>query len=229
MRLAILLSLAAGSATAPAFMMRSAFNSRSPLTNCADITDCNSCINKDNGYTYECFWCPSDPSGSRCHAYGSPSTQCDPPHLPVCDGRLKVGFRCRCLGTDCISKSHVSICSSSTCPSPSPPAPPAGEMKVVVENKSDLHLKVIEITDTRSHQRGAKLCDLQTASSCTVGKDFIVISGDNAGDPFDVWWGDASWDKAHESIAVFPASKGYLKYEKSERKPFVSHRASPMK
>jgi hypothetical protein len=88
-------------------------------------------------------------------------------------------------------------------------------MKVVIENKTDLHLKVME-TDAKSHARGGQLCDLQTASSCTVTVDFTVVSSSASGDPWDVWWGDSSWDKAQESIAVTedPTSKGYLKYEK---------------
>lgn len=197
----LLLSLVASAISAPAFMRgRNLLLNQSPLTNCADVKDCGTCIDKQNTYAYECFWCPDDDAGSRCHAFGSPST--------------------KCLGTDCISKSSVSICSSSTCPGPAPPtpSPPSAAMKVVIENKADLHLKVVEITDARSHARGGQLCDLQPASSCTVGKDFIVVSGSSvSGDPFDIWWGDSSWDKAQESIAVTvdPTSKGYLKYEKA--------------
>merc|ERR1711860_52552 len=59
---------------------------------CSDVTDCESCINKEGAFTYACFWCPVDES---CHDNGSQATDC--------------------TDDNCIAKSAISTCHSSSC------------------------------------------------------------------------------------------------------------------
>merc|ERR1711934_1039344 len=159
---------------------------------CVDIDNCGECINKENAFSYECFWCPAD---GGCHAYGSPAT--------------------KCTGTDCISKSKLSTCAFSKCPAP---PPPPSTMRVVVQNQASFSMQVVKTNGTSE----AALCTLKPGSKCTVTEDFNVITdgpggGDSrSGDPFDQWWGGPGWATAHVTIGVTqdPANPKYLKYTK---------------
>merc|ERR1712176_141378 len=59
-------------------------------SNCSGITDCGSCLSKQDSFRYLCFWCPSDAEGNRCHD----------------DGSVETG----CTTATCISKSSLSTC-----------------------------------------------------------------------------------------------------------------------
>ena len=63
--------------------------------------------------------------------------------------------------------------------------------------------------------RGANICDLKEDSACTVTDNFIVVSGDRAGDPFRQWWGDPSWKSAQVTLRVSEGPGNNLKYTKT--------------
>lgn len=99
-------------------------------------------------------------------------------------------------------------------PKPTPPGPPMA-MQAVLINQATEDLTVKEILS--DHSKGKLLCSLKPNDKCTVTTDFVVMSSDAAGDPFDAWWGDSSYRQAHVTLDVMrdPATKGYLRYAKA--------------
>jgi len=95
---------------------------------------------------------------------------------------------------------------------PTPPPPTPSAMRVVIHNGAGIDLKV------RNKSDQSIICELEADAACTAKDDFIVISkdGTKSGDPFDSWWGDASWKTADVSISVTqdPNAPSYLNYEK---------------
>ena len=113
-------------------------------------------------------------------------------------------------------RSSASTCSSSSCAAPTPPptTPPALPLKVVIENRAADNVKVVQLSED-GKTRGANICDLKEDSACTVTDNFIVVSGDRAGDPFRQWWGDPSWKSAQVTLRVSEGPGNYLKYTKT--------------
>lgn len=62
---------------------------------------------------------------------------------------------------------------------------------------------------------------MKNGSSCTTHDDFIAVADDgswDAGDPFDLWWGDDSWRTANENLELVPGKKaGYIAYVKKPK------------
>merc|ERR1711918_67306 len=76
-------------------------------------------------------------------------------------------------------------------------------MDVTVTNQVGKTIQ-IRAVDPNTHVYGVTLCGgapLENGQSCSgIAQDWIAVATDgsyDAGDPFDVWWGDGSYVTAH--------------------------------
>eukprot|EP00657_Telonema_sp_P-1_P006272 TRINITY_DN2455_c0_g1_i1.p1 TRINITY_DN2455_c0_g1~~TRINITY_DN2455_c0_g1_i1.p1 ORF type:complete len:254 (+),score=58.00 TRINITY_DN2455_c0_g1_i1:103-864(+) len=75
--------------------------------------------------------------------------------------------------------------------------------------------------DPVSGKYGPSFCTMTNGSSCVTTQDFIAVVADgsgryDAGDPFDLWWGDDSWKDAQMTLELRQDVKNpeYLDYVK---------------
>merc|ERR1711998_466339 len=92
-------------------------------------------------------------------------------------------------------------------------------MNVTVTNLAGVDLQ-IRAVDPNTGTHGVTICGggpLANGTSCTgIAEDWIAAATGgswDAGDPFDVWWGDESWRTAVAHYNLVQAANNYIQYQ----------------
>jgi len=97
--------------------------------------------------------------------------------------------------------------------------PPAPTTEMHVQLRSKVPQELVVSSRILDDSVGSILCRIQPSAACVVTTDFIVETADGkrVGDPFDEWWGDASYRYAQLNLTVFESvsSSTYLDYTKN--------------
>merc|ERR1712205_239349 len=103
---------------------------------------------------------------------------------------------------------------------PAPSSVVASKMNVTVINKVGKPLQ-IRVVDPKTGKKGGTICAMPNqGDTCTgINQDWVASATDgswDAGDLFDQWWGDDSWDQAVATYTLTQGTGDYIQYKQTK-------------